>query len=169
MMNKNMNYIASSRGLSLVELMVALALGMVISIGIFEIFRSTRVTYQLDEGLARAQENGRFAMEFLSQDIRHAGHLGCRRNAKIFSTLVGSNLLLPVSSVTAFEYTQTPTGPGDTYSAATTVPNNTTTGWTPAFPSTFTQVTNGALPGTDVIADQRLVPNPMPLISRFVD
>lgn len=31
----------------------------------------------LAEGSARAQENGRFALEFLQRDIRMAGHFGC--------------------------------------------------------------------------------------------
>jgi type IV pilus assembly protein PilW len=173
MMKMNIHIASVSRGFSLVELMVAITIGLVISIGVVQIFGANRATYQLDEGLARAQENGRFALEFLTQDIRHAGHLGCRRNAKIFNSLAGAggNWLYPVTSVSGFEYTQTATGPGNTYNAATVTPNNTTTGWTPALNSTYVTGTNGTgvLPGTDVIAVQRLVPNPMPLVAPYVD
>lgn len=168
MMNRKINYAPTSRGLSLVELMVALVIGLVISIGVFQVFSSTRVTYQLDEALARVQENGRFAMEFLTQDIRHAGHLGCRRNAKVFNSLKSpDDLLYPISGVIAFEYTYAATGPGATYNAATVTPNNSVTfsNWTP----TLTYVPSGALPGTDVVAVQKLVPNPMPLVAPYAD
>jgi len=69
--NKYINIVHAhaARGFSLVELMVALLIGLIISIGVVQIFGATRATYQLDEALARAQENGRFALEFLTQDM----------------------------------------------------------------------------------------------------
>ncbi len=81
MMSKNKQPATAARGFSLVELMIALLIGLVIAIGVVQIFSATRATYQLDESLARAQENGRFALEFLSQDVRHAGYAGCNRDA----------------------------------------------------------------------------------------
>ena len=38
---------------------------------------ASRTASRLAEGNARAQENGRFAQEFLQRDIRMAGHFGC--------------------------------------------------------------------------------------------
>jgi len=170
-MKGKIGHASTSRGLTLVELMVALVIGLVISIGVFEVFSATRVSYQLDEGLARAQENGRFAMEFLTQDIRHAGHLGCRRSPKIFNNLNSpGDLLYPVTGVIAFEYSYAPTGPGTTYNAATVTPNNSTTAlnWTPALNLDYVKP-DGALPGSDVIAVQRLSATTMPLKDPFVD
>jgi type IV pilus assembly protein PilW len=168
-MKKNItNYRAYvARGFSLVELMIALLIGLIISIGVVQIFSASRATYQLDEGLARAQENGRFALEFLTQDIRHAGYLGCNRD----TTRIPFNFLaagpaqrIPITGVTGFEYNAT--GISDTYYTPPTLPANTSSGWIPAVSTIF--LPNGALPGTDVIAVQRMVSNTWALVSPYV-
>jgi type IV pilus assembly protein PilW len=65
------------RGIGLVEIMVALTLGLVLMGGVLQIFLSNKQTYRMQEAHARLQENGRFAMEKLSRDIREAGYWGC--------------------------------------------------------------------------------------------
>lgn len=142
----------SARGFSLVELMVAMLIGLIMTLGVVEIFSASRRTYQLDEGLARAQENGRFAMEFLSREIRHAAHLGCRRNVSIFNNLVGATPLYTVNGIFGHEFPST--GPGATY-AIPYSPSNTSTGWVPTLPTGVTGG-SGALPGSDVIGIERL-------------
>jgi type IV pilus assembly protein PilW len=64
-------------GLSLIEIMIALAISSVLVLGLVEVFAASRTAYQLSTGLARVQENGRFALDFLQRDLRMAGHLGC--------------------------------------------------------------------------------------------
>lgn len=64
-------------GLSLIEIMVALAISSLLILGLVEVFAASRTAYQLSTGIARVQENGRFAMDFLQRDVRMAGHLGC--------------------------------------------------------------------------------------------
>lgn len=64
-------------GLSLIELMIAMVIGLVLMLGVIQIFAASRAASRLAEGNARAQENGRFAIEFLQRDIRMAGHFGC--------------------------------------------------------------------------------------------
>jgi len=64
-------------GLSLIELMVAMAIGLVLMLGVIQIFSASRAASRLAEGSARVQENGRFALEFLQREIRMAGHYGC--------------------------------------------------------------------------------------------
>lgn len=64
----------SQYGLSLVELMVALALGMVLIAGFLQIFMSVRSTYATNEGASRVQENGRFALDYLARHARMAGY-----------------------------------------------------------------------------------------------
>ncbi len=75
------------RGLSLVEIMVALLLGAVITVGIVQMFTANRATYQINMGQARMQENGRFGMEFLASAIRNAGYTGCSSRGNIFNAL----------------------------------------------------------------------------------
>lgn len=64
-------------GLSLIEMMVALVIGVMLMLGVVQVFMASRTASRLAEGSARAQENGRFALEFLQRDIRMAGHFGC--------------------------------------------------------------------------------------------
>ncbi|MEO5339307.1 MAG: PilW family protein [Magnetococcus sp. MYC-9] len=65
------------RGFSLLELMVALTIGLLLVSGLLGIFSSTKQTYLLNENIARLQENARFAMETLVREIRMAGYWGC--------------------------------------------------------------------------------------------
>lgn len=64
-------------GLSLVELMVALVLGLLLSAGVITIFISAKQDYQVQDAVSQVQENGRFSLEFLANDIRMAGYSGC--------------------------------------------------------------------------------------------
>lgn len=152
----------SLRGFSLVELMVALAIGLFIMLAVGRIFTSNRSTYQLDEGLARAQENGRFAMRFITTELLHAGNFGCRRGVSVFNFLNGQSPLFQPAYIRGFDYTASPTGLGDTYTQTAT-PATTLTGWTPAIGAVVP--TPGALPGSDVIAMQRVISTPVGLIS----
>jgi type IV pilus assembly protein PilW len=61
------------RGFSLVELMVALVITLILLAGIGQIFLSSKKSYTLQDSLSRMQENGRYAMDTLSQDLRRAG------------------------------------------------------------------------------------------------
>ncbi len=65
------------RGVTLVELMVAIVLGLILTAAVAQIYLSSRTAYVMQEGLARVQEGARFAMEFLSTDLRMAGYKGC--------------------------------------------------------------------------------------------
>lgn len=64
------------RGLSLVELMIAVSLGAFLLIGLVQIFGASRQAYQTSVGLSRIQEGGRFGLEFMQRDLRMVGHLG---------------------------------------------------------------------------------------------
>ena len=64
-------------GLSLIELMIAMVIGLVLILGVIQIFSASRTAAQLAEGASRAQENARFAIDYLQRDIRMAGHFGC--------------------------------------------------------------------------------------------
>lgn len=65
------------RGLSLIEMMVALLIGSLLILGLVQVFSASRTAYQMADGMARVQENARFAMDFLQRDLRMAGHFGC--------------------------------------------------------------------------------------------
>ncbi|QFS85893.1 MULTISPECIES: PilW family protein [unclassified Marinobacter] len=64
-------------GLSLIELMIAVVLGLLLIAGVINIFLGTQQTNRTQEALARVQETGRFAVEILSRQAREAGMNGC--------------------------------------------------------------------------------------------
>ncbi|HHJ80722.1 MAG TPA: hypothetical protein ENJ65_03720 [Candidatus Tenderia electrophaga] len=64
-------------GLSLIELMIAVALSIVLTLGVIQIFMSSKQTSRVQNSLARLQESARFALDLLAHDIRMAGQLGC--------------------------------------------------------------------------------------------
>ena len=66
-----------NQGLSMVELLVALAISSILLLGISTIFLDSRKTDRLGVSLSRIQETGRFAINFLAKDIRMAGYQGC--------------------------------------------------------------------------------------------
>ena len=70
-------------GVTLVELMVALALGLLITVAMLKVYVDASRMYRFNEGLARVQENGRFALEFIRRDARVAGFWGCYSKAPL--------------------------------------------------------------------------------------
>lgn len=78
---------SKQRGLGLVEIMVALVVSSLLVAGVVQIFVSNRQAYDLQDELATLQENGRFAFQFLTQDLRMAGYMGCSRNLQLRNNL----------------------------------------------------------------------------------
>jgi len=66
-------------GFSLVEFVIASALGLLLITSLYELYISNKNNYHLQEGLSRLQENGRLAGHILNQGIRGAGYIGCSR------------------------------------------------------------------------------------------
>lgn len=64
-------------GLSLVELMISIALGLVLMAGVLQMFISTKTSYTVQQGMSRIQETGRMAMEFIGRDLRIVSQMGC--------------------------------------------------------------------------------------------
>ncbi|MBI5936493.1 MAG: PilW family protein [Betaproteobacteria bacterium] len=77
---------AKQGGLTLIELMIGMALGLLVLSGIGYIYLGSRQSYKLQDNMARIQENGRYAMEILGREIRMAGFQGCS-TAKFKSTI----------------------------------------------------------------------------------
>jgi type IV pilus assembly protein PilW len=63
-------------GMTLIELMVSLAIGMFLMIGAVTVFMQGRTTFRVAESVARLQENARFALDTIEPDIRMAQYLG---------------------------------------------------------------------------------------------
>lgn len=64
-------------GVTLIELMVALTIGMIIIAGIGYIYLNAARVFRSLEASGRVQENVRYAFERISHDVRMAGFTGC--------------------------------------------------------------------------------------------
>ncbi|MFT7688194.1 MAG: type IV pilus assembly protein PilW [Candidatus Azotimanducaceae bacterium] len=68
---------ALSKGFSLVELMISLALGSIVSAGVVQLFVANSETQSLLIGQSRMQESARFSLAFIAREVRQAGYRGC--------------------------------------------------------------------------------------------
>lgn len=68
------------QGLTVVELLVALALGVVLVGGITQVYLENKRNYVQDEAMARLQENGRFAINLFKRELKMAGFFGIGTN-----------------------------------------------------------------------------------------
>jgi type IV pilus assembly protein PilW len=78
------------RGFNLVELMIALALGLLVILGASSVFLSNRQSYRTHTALSEVQENSRIAFELLSRDLRQARLTGCGNQGTV-SNLLNNN------------------------------------------------------------------------------
>lgn len=74
---------STQRGLTLIELMIALGLGLVLVAALGYLYAGQRQSWRTLEAVARLQENGRYALELLGQDLRMAGYGGCLSLAEL--------------------------------------------------------------------------------------
>jgi Tfp pilus assembly protein PilW len=66
----------ASRGLSLVELLISMLLGLILTSGIVSVYLGSKQNYFYEEQSARIQENGRYAMRLLQRELTMAGFFG---------------------------------------------------------------------------------------------
>jgi len=64
------------RGVGIAELMVSMTIGLLVTLAVATLFLSTRKDYRENDATAKMQENVRFTLELLSNDLRHAGFFG---------------------------------------------------------------------------------------------
>jgi len=80
MRTNSMNTRLHQTGLTLVELMVALAIGSFLMIGAIQIYGQSRQAFVINESIARVQETAQFAMDTIEADLRMASNWG--RNSR---------------------------------------------------------------------------------------
>jgi type IV pilus assembly protein PilW len=70
-------------GMSLIELMVALTISAVLIFGATQVYVDSRAAYNVNETVARLQENARYAMSVLEPDIRMSNYWGLIKGASL--------------------------------------------------------------------------------------
>jgi type IV pilus assembly protein PilW len=132
------------RGVSLVELMIAMTIGLIIGGAVLGVYVNAARNFAQDERFARMQENGRYALRALSEDLTMGDFWG-----KVVST---------DTVTTSLSVTSGNCGVGvDLYNADSALMFNNyhsapvTTQFTPC-----TAITSTQQPGTDIIAIKRV-------------
>lgn len=64
-------------GFSLVELLIAMTLGLILVAGMIAVFSGNKRTSELTSEMANMQESARYALQSISDDLRSAGFQGC--------------------------------------------------------------------------------------------
>jgi type IV pilus assembly protein PilW len=67
-----------ARGLTIIELLISMTISLVVLSAITYLYVGARGAYRANESLARVQEGGRFALDFIAQDLRMTSYTGCR-------------------------------------------------------------------------------------------
>ncbi|NGY06281.1 PilW family protein [Solimonas terrae] len=78
---------ARQRGFSLIELMIAMVLGLVVIGGATSVFLSNKQSYRSNQALGQVQENARIAFELIARDVRQAGLTGCGNSGRVGNVL----------------------------------------------------------------------------------
>ncbi len=73
------------RGVSLIELMVALIIGAVLIYGAGKVYLNSRQTYDVNESAARLQETARYALSIIEADVRMSNYWGLLKGASVIA------------------------------------------------------------------------------------
>jgi type IV pilus assembly protein PilW len=78
------------RGFTLVELMVAMVLGLVVLGGVVNVFLANQQSYRTNQALGNVQDATRVAFELMARDVRGVGMTGCGNAANTITNATNS-------------------------------------------------------------------------------
>jgi type IV pilus assembly protein PilW len=161
------------RGFSLVELMIALAIGAILLLAVVQIFGTSRQSANASMALARVQESGRFALELIKPSLRMAGlNTFCAGSLQVQNHLRQDcpgfvNFIFdPNASILGWEFQGTAPGDSYEYDGDALSPVGADPGqWVARGPgggdiALPTFLVNQVVPGTDVLMVRRIQPIP---------
>lgn len=102
-MTANFRTVKLQAGVSLIELMVALVLGLFLIFGAVTIYQQSRSTFRTTEAVARLQEAARLAFDVLEADVRMASYWGLNNKADYIVNRAGPGDPLPAEFTTLQE------------------------------------------------------------------
>ncbi len=145
----------TQRGFTLIELMVALALGLIISAAATMLFLTSQKSYSLQQGVAELQDNANFGLNYITQDIR-LSNLNVNVSNINDETLYGGIVLTSSENATKTSDTPpktlsnlAPSIVGTTAAEALLSRSNGQDGWSGA--------SNVQLDGSDINSDQLVI------------
>lgn len=160
--NQQHRFRRQAGGFTLIELMIAIVLGLLLIAAVLTLFNSSKVSFNTNEAQSRTQENGRFALEVMKRELREtATHGWCAGRIEIRDHLNTCNNFPNGSESPLVGWEFTGTGVGDTY----TIPDDLDpSGVAPGSWATFdgtalhTNLGGELVPGSDVFVFRRFEP-----------
>ena len=110
-------YPRSQLGVTLIELMIALVIGLLATGAMLKVYVDSSQLYRFNESLARIQENGRLGLEFIRREARMVGFWGCYNGTtdltelyrkRAVGSLAGTNLTLGSENISIGRITMNP-------------------------------------------------------------
>lgn len=172
------NPVRGAAGFSLIELMIALALGLVLTIAMAAVYVSGKSTYGRQEQLSGIQQNVRLAFEYLTNDARMVGHLGCFSGQATVPPAFNNQLSVAsiktnyAAGVEGYEYTKDVTAGAYQLTSDTPANSTTATEWAtntdgvvtiPVSDIAGSAAGDGLTPGSDVLVIRTVVGKPVRL------
>lgn len=140
-------------GMTLVELMVGFAIGLFLMTVMGAVYVGSKGTFNAQESTSRLQENGRFAVDVLANDLRMSGFRGCAgpvaRQAAVVNTL------------------QTPTALPYNYGQGVAGSHHTGVAWSPALDATVAALAPAA--AGDIVTVYRPAGKAWALTAEMID
>jgi type IV pilus assembly protein PilW len=166
----------STSGFSLIELMVAVMLGLMLTLALISVFVGSRQSYQATSGVGSLADEGRFTLDTIAQIARGAGFMGCTPAGE--SNLTGTvtytvdmSVLNSSGEPMAYNfqvgvggYEATGTSPSNSFTvSATPTAGAAASNWTPNLDPAFTGATNQQVKGNDVLVLRSSLPQSTPV------
>ena len=144
------------QGLTLIETMVAITISLILMAGAITLFINNKVTYQVNDNLSRLQENARFAIDFMLDDLRMVGFLGCSSSSeKVENSFITSGGAVGADEISLADTDDSLEGFDDTSLT-----------WSPSGDS---QITTDILAETDAFTIRHLSGESRPVVASAVD
>jgi type IV pilus assembly protein PilW len=168
-----------ARGLSLVELLVSLSLGLILVVGMASVYLFTKGAFARQSQVSTLQQSVRTAFEYLGNDARMVGHLGCftGSTSSLQNDLSVTNIATNYGvGIEGYEYDNTTAG---AFTLASEAPANETNQakWKVNNLATATSIktlplatvsSTGLTPGSDVLVIRSVVGKPIRLTADTV-
>ena len=143
----------NNTGMTLVELLVAMVIGMILLGGVYTVYIGSIRTYSMNHQLNRVQENLLFTKDLLTRDIRVAGYSGCAGGDV-------DNFLSDQSY--AYDFSNAVSG----YDAGTDIDGNPV--WNPNLPNeTGSPLNHNPTPGSDILVIRSVLPDGIPVVTNM--
>ena len=142
-------------GFSLIEVMIAMTIGLGISMLVVKIFTASSATYRIADSVGALQETGRVALENIDRDVQMAGFRGCNSN--------NVNNSAPLVNVIA-----TPTGYLNDLGTSLQGYDAVGAAWAPALPAAIAGAAPAPAIGSDVLVVRLPVGRPVGLSAPMV-